>query len=64
MIDFVFCVCVCFTEDLKQFGLTVNTPFKGCMRNIKLIKAGKVLEVQLNKALEIKGVQPLTCPAA
>ncbi|XP_060769556.1 laminin subunit alpha-2 [Neoarius graeffei] len=53
-----------YPEDLKQFGLTVNTPFKGCMRNIKLIKAGKVLEVQLNKALEIKGVQPLTCPAA
>ncbi|MCJ8749868.1 hypothetical protein PDJAM_G00192550 [Pangasius djambal] len=53
-----------YPEGLKQFGLTINTPFKGCMRNIKLIKAGKVLEVQLNKALEIKGVQPLTCPAA
>ncbi|XP_058247538.1 laminin subunit alpha-2 isoform X3 [Hemibagrus wyckioides] len=53
-----------YPEGLKQFGLTVNTPFKGCMRNIKLIKAGKVLEVQLNKALELKGVQPLTCPAA
>ncbi|XP_060740347.1 laminin subunit alpha-2 isoform X3 [Tachysurus vachellii] len=53
-----------YPEGLKQFGLTINTPFKGCMRNIKLIKAGKVLEVQLNKALEVKGVQPLTCPAA
>ncbi|KAK3506985.1 hypothetical protein QTP70_034266 [Hemibagrus guttatus] len=53
-----------YPEGLKQFGLTINTPFKGCMRNIKLIKAGKVLEVHLNKALELKGVQPLTCPAA
>uniref|UniRef100_A0A3B1JDB0 Laminin G domain-containing protein n=1 Tax=Astyanax mexicanus TaxID=7994 RepID=A0A3B1JDB0_ASTMX len=49
---------------LKQFGLTINTPFKGCMRNLKLTKAGKVLELQLNKALDIKGVQPLTCPGA
>uniref|UniRef100_A0AAR2JGC3 Basement membrane-specific heparan sulfate proteoglycan core protein n=1 Tax=Pygocentrus nattereri TaxID=42514 RepID=A0AAR2JGC3_PYGNA len=51
-----------YPETLKQFGLTISTPFKGCMRNLKLTKAGKVLEVQLNKALEIKGVQPLTCP--
>ncbi|KAL6485505.1 hypothetical protein MHYP_G00048970 [Metynnis hypsauchen] len=53
-----------YPENLKQFGLTISTPFKGCMRNLKLTKAGKVLEVQLNKALEIKGVQPLTCPGA
>ncbi|XP_076872711.1 LOW QUALITY PROTEIN: laminin subunit alpha-2 [Brachyhypopomus gauderio] len=53
-----------YPEGLKQFGLTISTSFQGCMRNIKLTKAGKVLEVQLNKALEIKGVQPLTCPAA
>ncbi|XP_062857847.1 laminin subunit alpha-2 [Trichomycterus rosablanca] len=53
-----------YPEGLKQFGLTISAPFKGCMRNIKLTKAGKVLEIQLNKALEIKGVQPLTCPAA
>ncbi|KAL7889054.1 hypothetical protein AOLI_G00040280 [Acnodon oligacanthus] len=53
-----------YPESLKQFGLTISTPFKGCMRNLKLTKAGKVLEVQLNKALEIKGVQPLTCPGA
>ncbi|XP_072533209.1 laminin subunit alpha-2 isoform X2 [Salminus brasiliensis] len=53
-----------YPEGLKQFGLTISTPFKGCMRNLKLTKAGKVLEVQLNKALEIKGVQPLTCPGA
>ncbi|XP_035384919.1 laminin subunit alpha-2-like isoform X2 [Electrophorus electricus] len=51
-----------YPEGLKQFGLTISTSFKGCMRNVKLTKAGKVLEVQLNKALDLKGVQPLTCP--
>ncbi|XP_051500882.1 laminin subunit alpha-2 [Myxocyprinus asiaticus] len=52
-----------YPEGLKQFGLTTNTAFKGCMRNMKITKAGKVLDVQMNKALELRGVQPLTCPA-
>lgn len=52
-----------YPEGLKQFGLTINTPFKGCMRNVKITKAGKTLEVQMNKVLELRGVQPLTCPA-
>uniref|UniRef100_A0AAR2J0D6 Basement membrane-specific heparan sulfate proteoglycan core protein n=1 Tax=Pygocentrus nattereri TaxID=42514 RepID=A0AAR2J0D6_PYGNA len=30
-----------YPETLKQFGLTISTPFKGCMRNLKLTKAGK-----------------------
>ncbi|KAG1925040.1 Laminin-like protein epi-1, partial [Pimephales promelas] len=53
-----------YPEGLKQFGLTVNTPFKGCMRSVKITKAGKTLEVQMNKVLELRGVQPLTCPAS
>jgi len=57
-------VCVFVAEGLKQFGLTVNTPFKGCMRSVKITKAGKTLEVQMNKVLELRGVQPLTCPAS
>ncbi|XP_071006528.1 laminin subunit alpha-2 isoform X1 [Oncorhynchus clarkii lewisi] len=52
-----------YPEGLKQFGLTSSTSFKGCMRNLKITKASKVLEVQFNKGLEFKGVQPLTCPA-
>ncbi|KAK6295148.1 hypothetical protein J4Q44_G00343740 [Coregonus suidteri] len=52
-----------YPEGLKQFGLTTSTSFKGCMRNLKITKASKVLEVQFNKGLEFKGVQPLTCPA-
>uniref|UniRef100_A0A8C2GLA2 Laminin G domain-containing protein n=1 Tax=Cyprinus carpio TaxID=7962 RepID=A0A8C2GLA2_CYPCA len=53
-----------YPEGLQQFGLTINTPFKGCMRNVKITKAWKTLEVQMNKVLELKGVQPLTCPAS
>uniref|UniRef100_A0A8K9X016 Laminin G domain-containing protein n=1 Tax=Oncorhynchus mykiss TaxID=8022 RepID=A0A8K9X016_ONCMY len=34
-----------------------------CMRNLKITKASKVLEVQFNKGLEFKEFQPLTCPA-
>ncbi|XP_036405402.1 laminin subunit alpha-2 isoform X1 [Megalops cyprinoides] len=52
-----------YPEGLKQFGLTISTPFKGCVRDLKLAKASKVLEVQFNKALELQGVQPMTCPA-
>ncbi|XP_065124896.1 laminin subunit alpha-2 isoform X2 [Paramisgurnus dabryanus] len=48
---------------VNQSGLTINTSFKGCMRNLKITKSGKILEVQMNKALELRGVQPLTCPA-
>uniref|UniRef100_A0AAZ3SH21 Laminin G domain-containing protein n=1 Tax=Oncorhynchus tshawytscha TaxID=74940 RepID=A0AAZ3SH21_ONCTS len=54
---------ISFPEGLKQFGLTTSTSFKGCMRNLKITKASKVLEVQFNKGLEFKGFQPLTCPA-
>ncbi|KAA0709041.1 Laminin subunit alpha-2 [Triplophysa tibetana] len=53
-----------YPDGLNQFGLTINTSFKGCMRNLKITKAAKTLEVQMNKVLELKGVQPLTCPAA
>uniref|UniRef100_A0AAY4BZ23 Laminin subunit alpha 2 n=1 Tax=Denticeps clupeoides TaxID=299321 RepID=A0AAY4BZ23_9TELE len=48
----------------NQLGLTTNTSFKGCIRSMTITKGGKVLEVQFNKALELRGVQPLTCPAA
>ncbi|KAG9347470.1 hypothetical protein JZ751_005037 [Albula glossodonta] len=51
-----------YPEGLKQFGLTISTPFKGCIRDLKLTKASKTMEVHFNKSLELKGVQPLTCP--
>uniref|UniRef100_A0A8C9T8C6 Basement membrane-specific heparan sulfate proteoglycan core protein n=1 Tax=Scleropages formosus TaxID=113540 RepID=A0A8C9T8C6_SCLFO len=52
-----------YPEGLKQFGLTTRTSFKGCIRNLKLTKGSKALDVQLHKALELRGVQPLACPS-
>ncbi|XP_053314949.1 laminin subunit alpha-2 isoform X2 [Spea bombifrons] len=52
-----------YPEGLKQFGLTTNVSFKGCIKDLKLAKgSSKPLEINFSKALEIKGVQPLTCP--
>uniref|UniRef100_A0A2K5XUW6 Laminin subunit alpha 2 n=2 Tax=Mandrillus leucophaeus TaxID=9568 RepID=A0A2K5XUW6_MANLE len=53
-----------FPDDLKQFGLTTSIPFRGCIRSLKLTKGtGKPLEVNFAKALELRGVQPVSCPA-
>lgn len=53
-----------FPDDLKQFGLTTSIPFRGCVRSLKLTKGtGKPLEVNFAKALELRGVQPVSCPA-
>ncbi|XP_057345251.1 laminin subunit alpha-2 isoform X1 [Manis pentadactyla] len=53
-----------FPDGLNQFGLTTNIPFRGCIRSLKLTKGtGKPLEVNFAKALELKGVQPVSCPA-
>nr|DBA26649.1 TPA: hypothetical protein GDO54_010888 [Pyxicephalus adspersus] len=52
-----------YPEDVKQFGLTTNVSFKGCIKNLKLTKGtAKALEINFSKSLEIKGVQPLSCP--
>ncbi|XP_060609318.2 laminin subunit alpha-2 isoform X3 [Anolis sagrei] len=53
-----------YPDGLHQFGLTTNIRFKGCIRSLKLTKGtSKPLEINFSKALEIKGVQPLSCPA-
>ncbi|XP_066470578.1 laminin subunit alpha-2 isoform X3 [Tiliqua scincoides] len=52
-----------YPDGLNQFGLTTNIRFRGCIRSLKLIKEAKPLEINFSKALEIKGVQPLSCPA-
>nr|XP_060609322.1 laminin subunit alpha-2 isoform X5 [Anolis sagrei ordinatus] len=53
-----------YPDGLHQFGLTTNIRFKGCIRLLKLTKGtSKPLEINFSKALEIKGVQPLSCPA-
>ncbi|ELK00722.1 Laminin subunit alpha-2 [Pteropus alecto] len=53
-----------FPDGLNQFGLTTNIPFRGCIRSLRLTKGtGKPLEVHFAKALELRGVQPVSCPA-
>lgn len=53
-----------FPGGLNQFGLTTNIRFRGCIRSLKLTKGtGKPLEVNFAKALELRGVQPISCPA-
>ncbi|XP_023570030.1 laminin subunit alpha-2 [Octodon degus] len=53
-----------FPDGLKQFGLTTSVRFRGCIRSLKLTKGtGKPLEINFAKALELKGVQPVSCPA-
>ncbi|NWI15207.1 LAMA2 protein, partial [Crypturellus soui] len=53
-----------YPDGLNQFGLTTNIRFKGCIRFLKLTKGtAKPQEIDFSKALELKGVQPLSCPA-
>eukprot|EP00079_Xenopus_tropicalis_P035929 XP_017949700.1 PREDICTED: laminin subunit alpha-2 isoform X3 [Xenopus tropicalis] len=52
-----------YPEGLSQFGLTTDERFKGCIRDLKLTKGkSKPQEINFSKALELEGVQPLTCP--
>ncbi|KAK7907203.1 hypothetical protein WMY93_015815 [Mugilogobius chulae] len=48
---------------VHQAALSTRRSFKGCMKNLRITKASKTLSVQFNKALEVKGVQPMSCPA-
>ncbi|XP_045150594.1 laminin subunit alpha-2 isoform X3 [Echinops telfairi] len=53
-----------FPDGLNQFGLTTTIRFRGCIRSLRLTKGtGKPLEVNFTKALELRGVQPVACPA-
>ncbi|XP_042651874.1 laminin subunit alpha-2 isoform X2 [Tyto alba] len=53
-----------YPDGVTQFGLTTNIRFKGCIRFLKLTKGtAKPQEINFSKALELNGVQPLSCPA-
>uniref|UniRef100_A0A3P9JCB4 Laminin G domain-containing protein n=1 Tax=Oryzias latipes TaxID=8090 RepID=A0A3P9JCB4_ORYLA len=51
-----------YPDGVHQAALSTKRSFKGCLKNLKITKASKTMDVQFNKALEIKGVQPLSCP--
>uniref|UniRef100_A0A669E9R8 Laminin subunit alpha-2 n=1 Tax=Oreochromis niloticus TaxID=8128 RepID=A0A669E9R8_ORENI len=52
-----------YPAGVHQAALSTSTSFNGCIRNLKITKSSKTMEVHFNKALEIRGVQPLSCPA-
>ncbi|XP_030260302.1 laminin subunit alpha-2 isoform X4 [Sparus aurata] len=52
-----------YPDGVRQAAVSFTTSFRGCMKNLKITKASKTMDVHFNKALEIKGVQPLSCPA-
>nr|XP_046228323.1 laminin subunit alpha-2 isoform X9 [Scatophagus argus] len=52
-----------YPDGVRQAALSTSTSFRGCLRSLKITKASKTMDVQFNKALELKGVQPLSCPA-
>ncbi|XP_044024751.1 laminin subunit alpha-2 isoform X3 [Siniperca chuatsi] len=52
-----------YPDGVRQAVLSTSTSFRGCLRNLKITKASTTMDVHFNKALEIKGVQPLSCPA-
>ncbi|XP_069463573.1 laminin subunit alpha-2 isoform X3 [Ambystoma mexicanum] len=54
-----------YPDGLNQFALTTAERFRGCIRDLKLTKGtGKPQEINFSRALELTGVQPMTCPSA
>ncbi|XP_028295898.1 laminin subunit alpha-2 isoform X3 [Gouania willdenowi] len=53
-----------FPGGVRQAAISIRASFRGCMKNLKITKASKTMDVHFNKAVEIRGVQPLSCPAA
>uniref|UniRef100_A0A3P8V0J9 Laminin subunit alpha 2 n=1 Tax=Cynoglossus semilaevis TaxID=244447 RepID=A0A3P8V0J9_CYNSE len=52
-----------FPSGVRQAALSTSRSFRGCMKNLKITRASKTMDVHFNKAVEIRGVQPLSCPA-
>ncbi|XP_055005634.1 LOW QUALITY PROTEIN: laminin subunit alpha-2 [Boleophthalmus pectinirostris] len=52
-----------YPAGVHQAALSTKRSFKGCMKDLRITKASKTLAVQFNKALELRGVQPMSCPS-
>uniref|UniRef100_A0A8C9VHE8 Laminin A chain n=1 Tax=Scleropages formosus TaxID=113540 RepID=A0A8C9VHE8_SCLFO len=48
---------------LKTSCLTVETPFRGCMRNLRLTRGPQIRNLDFSKAFQLHGVIPHSCPA-
>ncbi|XP_067107794.1 laminin subunit alpha-1 [Osmerus mordax] len=53
-----------FPVGVKQNCLTTRSSFRGCMRNIHLIKGHVTDELDLSTAFSLMGVTPHSCPAS
>ncbi|MBN3307029.1 LAMA1 protein, partial [Amia calva] len=51
-----------FPANVKQNCLTINTPFTGCMKNLRLIKGHVTEAYDFNTSFELRGVFPHSCP--
>lgn len=55
---------VCFSADVKQNCLTIKTSFRGCLRNLVLTKGQHTELFDFNRAFDLRGVFPHSCPGA
>ncbi|XP_053570910.1 laminin subunit alpha-1 [Bombina bombina] len=51
-----------YPADVKQNCLTSQTSFRGCIRNMKLVKGLQTEASDFSKAFEMRGVFPHSCP--
>uniref|UniRef100_A0A3B3SV33 Laminin subunit alpha 1 n=1 Tax=Paramormyrops kingsleyae TaxID=1676925 RepID=A0A3B3SV33_9TELE len=51
-----------FPDHVKQNCLTINTPFRGCMRKLRLIKGHLNDALDFSSAFDLRGVLPHSCP--
>ncbi|XP_068093303.1 laminin subunit alpha-1 [Hyperolius riggenbachi] len=53
-----------YPAGVKQNCLTRQTSFRGCIRNLKLVKGTQTEAIDFSKAFEIRGVFPHSCPGS
>uniref|UniRef100_A0A4W3J550 Laminin subunit alpha-1 n=1 Tax=Callorhinchus milii TaxID=7868 RepID=A0A4W3J550_CALMI len=53
-----------YPANVKQNCLTLQTPFQGCVRNLKLTRNQQTEAFDLSRAFDLRGVFPHSCPGA
>ncbi|XP_006164208.1 laminin subunit alpha-1 [Tupaia chinensis] len=51
-----------YPANVKQNCLSSQTPFRGCLRKLTLIKSPQVQSFDFSRAFELQGVVPHSCP--
>ncbi|XP_078073116.1 laminin subunit alpha-1 [Mustelus asterias] len=52
-----------YPANVKQNCLTIQKPFQGCMRNLRLTKNQQIEAFDFSRAFDLRGVFPHSCPA-